>query len=61
MFDTTDHILNDLAVRRMAAAHRGDEGEVRRIDDDIRETRELLSKPAVRLIHGARPGETITV
>ena len=47
MHNTTDHILNDLAVLRMAAQHRGDEEEVRRIDQDIEESRELLGQPAV--------------
>ena len=58
--DTTDHILNDLAVLRIAAAHRGDEDEMRRIDEDIQETCELLGQPSVRLIHGSRPGRTLT-
>ena len=59
MSDTTNHILNDLAVLRMAASHRGDAGEVCRIDEDIKETRELLSRPAVSVIHGAlRPANS---
>ena len=61
MDDFTKHILNDLAVLRMAAAHRGDENEVRRMDQDIEKTRELLGQPGIRVLHGARPGESITI
>ena len=60
-YDPLKHIFDDLAVRRQAAAHRGDADEVRRIDEYERETRELLGRPAVRVIHGARPGETFTI
>ena len=59
MLDTTDHILNELAVLRAAAAHRGDEAEMRRVDQDIEETRELLGRPAVPVLHGAWPGSYI--
>ena len=45
----------------MVAQHRGDEAEVRRIEQDERETRELLSHPAVRVFNGARPGEAFTI
>ena len=58
--DDLKHIRDDFAVRRMVAQHRGDEAEVRRIGEDIQETRELLGQCAVRVIHGARPGETFT-
>ena len=60
MSDITTHILNDLAVRRMVAVGRGDKDQVCRIDEDFRETRELLGQPAVRVILGAQPGETLT-
>ena len=59
--DHLKHIRNDFACRREAAIHRGDEAEVRRVDEDERETFELLSQPAVPVLHGARPGETITI
>ena len=57
MHDITDQILNDLAILRMAATHRDDTDEVSRIDEDIAETRDLLGRPAVRVFHGAQPGE----
>ena len=60
-YDDLKHIRDDFAVRRMVAKNRGDEEEVRRTDEDEKETFELLQQPAVRVFHGARPGETFTV
>ncbi len=59
--DVLKTILNDLAVQRMAAKHRGGEDKLRRIDEDERETREHLGQPAVRVLRGARTGETISI
>ena len=52
--DSLQHIRNDFACQRQAAVHRGDEEEVRRIDEDERETLELLGRPSVPVLHGAR-------
>lgn len=55
------HIRNQFACRRQVAKNQGDEAAVRRIDQEERETLELLSQPAVRVFHGARPGEIINI
>ena len=47
------------AYQRRAAQYRGDEDELRRINEDERETLELLEKPAVPICQGAGPGEII--
>ncbi|MDE0343612.1 MAG: hypothetical protein OXK82_10665 [Deltaproteobacteria bacterium] len=54
--DDTKHIFNDLACRRQAAEHRGDDDEVRRIDEDVQETCELVGQPSVQAFHDARLG-----
>ena len=60
-YDSLKLIRNDFAVPRLVAQHRGDDDDVRRIDEGERETLKLLSQPAIHVFHGVRASEVFAI
>ena len=55
-----DYARNDLEVRRAIAVHVGDDATVQECDKGLKEL-DLLDRPAVKFLHGAKPGTVLHI